>query len=305
MRGAGAVTNFSSSPTIINCMFVRNGAGSLGNCGAGAIENYSSSPHIINCTFVDNWSEGDIDCGTIRNLENSSQTITNSILWYYDDYAYEPHIVNDASSTSTVTFSNIDQDGYEGQNGNIRQDPMFYVTGWDDNGTPDDPSDDVWVGGDYHLQQDSPCIDVGDNSALPPDTTDLDNDGDTTEPIPLDLDSEPRIINSVVDMGAYEYVYQNPIDAILIFFDESVADGSLTGQCPGKSANGRLNALRKMLEMAGDLINTEGACAQLKAAMEKCDGDPLQPDFVTGLAASELYAMISDLMAELGCEQLA
>ena len=118
-----------------------------------------------------------------------------------------------------MTFSNIDQDGYEGQNGNIRQDPMFYDTGWDDNGTPDDPSDDVWVGDDdYHLQQDSPCINAGDNAALPPDTTDLDNDGDTTEPIPLDLDGEPRIIDGVVDMGAYEYVYQNPSDELAVDF---------------------------------------------------------------------------------------
>jgi hypothetical protein len=44
------------------------------------------------------------------------------------------------------------------------------------------------------------------------------------------------------------------IDNILDFFDDSVADGFLTGNGPGKSANGRLNALRNMLEMAGKLI---------------------------------------------------
>jgi hypothetical protein len=60
-----------------------------------------------------------------------------------------------------------------------------------------------------------------------------------------------------------------------------------------------------MLETAGDLIaigDIEGACGQLKAALKKCDGKPKPPDFVTGSAASELCAMISDLMAELGCE---
>src|SRR5262249_15989351 len=44
----------------------------------------------------------------------------------------------------------------------------------------------------------SPCIDSADNGRLPPDATDLDADGDTTEPIPLDLDLNPR---SVHDLG--------------------------------------------------------------------------------------------------------
>ena len=75
------------------------------------------------------------------------------------------------------------------------------------------------MGGDYHLQQYSPCIDAGDNAALPPDTTDLDNDGNTTEPIPVDQDGEPRIIDGVVDMGVYEYVYQTPGDELGVYFD--------------------------------------------------------------------------------------
>jgi len=95
------------------------------------------------------------------------------------------------------------------------------------------------------------------------------------------------------------------IDNILNFFDESIPNGTLTGDGPGNSANGRLNALRNMLEMAGDLIeipDIEGACVQLKAALGKCDGDPLQPDFVTGPAAIQLSQMIEDLMESLGCE---
>ena len=163
--GAGAIGNYYSNPQIINCIFVKNY--SYRN---GAISNWESSPEIINCTFVDNdgcCSGGDI-IGSIQNRNNSSPMITNNIFWQFDYRLTDSsqHIVNDASSTATVTFSNIDQDGFEGLNGNIRQDPLFYDTGWDDNGTPDDPSDDVWIGGDYHLQQDSPCINAGDNAAL-------------------------------------------------------------------------------------------------------------------------------------------
>jgi len=58
--------------------------------------------------------------------------------------------------------------------------------------------------GDYRLQAGSPCIDAGDNSAVPPDIT-------------TDLDGDPRFVDDpdtadtgfgdppVVDMGAYEF----------------------------------------------------------------------------------------------------
>ncbi|MCP4995739.1 MAG: DUF11 domain-containing protein, partial [Gammaproteobacteria bacterium] len=42
------------------------------------------------------------------------------------------------------------------------------------------------------------------NTALPVDTYDLDNDGDTSEPLPVDLAGNSRIIGQVVDLGAYE-----------------------------------------------------------------------------------------------------
>ena len=87
---------------------------------------------------------------------------------------------------------------------------------------------------DYHLQAGSACIDAGDSSAIPADVTDLDDDGDTTEKLPFDLDGNQRLVESTwddilqissdnntfitltwpppncgdVDMGAYEYQVQ-------------------------------------------------------------------------------------------------
>ena len=61
-----------------------------------------------------------------------------------------------------------------GLSGNISSDPSFV-----------DP-----MSGDYHLQDGSPCIDAGDNTAALPDK---------------DLDGNDRIINGVVDMGVYEF----------------------------------------------------------------------------------------------------
>jgi len=66
-----------------------------------------------------------------------------------------------------------------------------------------------------------------------------------------------------------------------------------------------LHALQTMLEASGDLIAAgayDEACAQLGAALKKCDGQPSPPDFVTGEAAPEVKSMIEELRAALGCE---
>ena len=120
--------------------------------------------------------------------------------------------------------------------------------------------------------------------------------------------------NSIIEyrgsVDAYGYAKtpaapEPTIDDILTFFDQSVANGTLEGYGPGNSANGRLNALRNMLEMAGDLIaigDIEDACGQLKSALNKCDGETPPPDFVTGEGVEGLHDMILELMAKLGCE---
>jgi hypothetical protein len=81
--------------------------------------------------------------------------------------------------------------------------------------------------GDYRVAAGSPCVDAGDNAAVPGDVTDLDGDGNTTEPQPFDLAGLWRFIDGpgivdtgagtapIVDMGAYEN-----IPAIAPDFDE-------------------------------------------------------------------------------------
>jgi hypothetical protein len=94
------------------------------------------------------------------------------------------------------------------------------------------------------------------------------------------------------------------VEEILAFFDASVADGILSGDGPGKSADGRRKALRNMIEAAGDLID-DGyiveACQQLMDACNRCDDLPRPPDFVDGPARAELAEKIMELIASLGC----
>ena len=61
---------------------------------------------------------------------------------------------------------------------------------------------DPQFGAGYHLLPGSPGIDSG-FPLLPPDIFDLDGDADRTEPVPLDLDEQPRLVGSY-DRGCFE-----------------------------------------------------------------------------------------------------
>ena len=103
----------------------------------------------------------------------SNPTISNSILWK-DNAPEGPEIGEYQNSDPDPTVSHCDiQGGYPGI-GNIDTDPLFIDS---DNG-------------DFHLQNISPCIDSGTNDAPGLTLT--------------DLEGKPRIINGIVDMGAYE-----------------------------------------------------------------------------------------------------
>ncbi|MCG6911003.1 MAG: hypothetical protein LJE94_12885, partial [Deltaproteobacteria bacterium] len=108
------------------------------------------------------------------------------------------------------------QGGYSGA-GNLNQDPGFVS------------------GVDFHIAAGSPCIDRGSNSALPSDADDLDDDADTDEKIPFDLDAGTRLIDGdgnaseVVDMGSYEY--GSSIALTLRLVRTSFAEGESPWEC--------------------------------------------------------------------------
>ena len=58
--------------------------------------------------------------------------------------------------------------------------------------------------GDLRLLLGSPAINAGNNALLPADATDLDADGQTAEPLPVDFSGRTRVLNGTVDIGAFE-----------------------------------------------------------------------------------------------------
>jgi parallel beta-helix repeat protein len=211
-RGGGGIAfrnNTNDNPsTMINCLIIANSTEGIGAHAGGGILCEVSSPVINNCTIVGNWSG--THGGGIQSDSWASPIISNCILW-----ANESSEGQQISISAVIAYGNLSveySDVQGGQNavyvgtgcelhwgnGNIDVDPLFVDPGyWDSNNTPTDPNDDYWVDGDYRLQPKSPCIDVGDNSVVEPNSTDFDGD--------------ERIINGIVDMGAYEALL--PIEA--------------------------------------------------------------------------------------------
>jgi hypothetical protein len=195
----GGINNANCSPTITNCVFSGNTASE-----GGGIYNFTSScsPIITNCAFSGN--QAVVDGGGIRNCVLSSPTITNCILWGNID-PNGLQISDEIGSVATVNYSDV-QGGWSGAGGvgNINTDPYFVDVNGSDSiiGTIDD---------NLRLSPGSPCIDDGNDTAVPADSVDLDGDGNTTEQTPLDLDLRSRFADGdcnstvVVDMGAYEF----------------------------------------------------------------------------------------------------
>jgi hypothetical protein len=162
------------SPSIINCLISGNSANG-GTAypdihwykyqGSGTGGGGLGDMGIKNCTVADNsvWTPGGNGTATYGGI--SGGTAVNSILWG-----------NTAGQAGgTVTYSDV-QGGYAGT-GNIDSDPRFYG------------------GNDYRIAGGSPCIDVGDNSAV-----DWDEDLFGADRIVAG-----RGVSAIVDMGSCEF----------------------------------------------------------------------------------------------------
>ena len=248
-RGAGI---HGSNATIANCkiqhnyaiegggMFGRTAQGKIFNCrfqwnhaergGAFHAEN-SSEYRLINSVFIDNTA----DMGGAVYLDESGKhlftncTFSRNIAGSLGGGIYATSVV--ATTDNSILWGNTAIDGYELALINSEMESNFSDVASDtksrylDNSTLDEShnitSDPNFIDSSGRLAAGSPCIDAGDNTAVPIDSHDLDNDGDTAERAPVDLDGLPRFVDDpytidsgrgdppnypqIVDMGAYEH----------------------------------------------------------------------------------------------------
>ncbi|MHC4415128.1 MAG: right-handed parallel beta-helix repeat-containing protein [Planctomycetota bacterium] len=163
---AGGMVAAANRNSLVNCVFSRN----TGETGGGLYITGESGSTVINCTVSRNVGSGV--------MFEDNPTLTNSIAWGNspDQIAESPL---SAPGVATVHYSDI-QGGWSGPGGhNINTDPLFVQSGTDN----------------VRLSFGSPCVNAGDNSAIP-------------VGVDTDLDGNPRIVDGIVDMGAYEGEYE-------------------------------------------------------------------------------------------------
>jgi hypothetical protein len=176
----GGISCGLSDATIVNCLF----AGNTAAFGGGGAASDVSSATFVNCTFADNSAGYGGGAAGVTQYLTSDLTLENCIVW--NDAPNEIQVLN---GSATVRYSDVDG-GWSGP-GNIDAIPGF--VGQTFRGTED-----------YALTSGSPCIDAGENAAVPAD-------------IVTDLAGRPRFVDDpgtpdsgsgqppLVDMGAFEF----------------------------------------------------------------------------------------------------
>jgi hypothetical protein len=182
---------------VVNCVFSHNTCDIFG----GAIYIEADDSTAANCTFCNNIAEIPSG-GAVDSDDPYTVWVDNSVLWDNTPRGIGYGLF------AEVHYSDV-EGGHFGE-GNINADPLFIDADGPDDipGTEDD---------NLRILPFSPCIDAANNTAVPDDVLDLDDDGNTSEPVPFDLDGNPRFVDDpdtedtghgtppIVDMGAYEF----------------------------------------------------------------------------------------------------
>ena len=183
-HGGGMYAIEEASPNIRNCII----AGNYSQVNGSGVEfDYSGGTRIVSCAVVGNRTS-DENGSAIYFTENSASNVDviNNIVSHNQGYGIYWKYTTDKLLAYNNVWGNTGGD-YGGwavpDVGSISADPLFVDNGqWNDKGTPEDLSDDLWVNGDYHLKSQagrwdsqsqewvydevtSPCIDAGEPSA--------------------------------------------------------------------------------------------------------------------------------------------
>ena len=204
-------TSVFNAPGVVydNCTFDQNVAGGKGGAIYNSLYDAGSTDYhltVSSSTFVGNTAtRGGAICCTV----GFPFTVVDSILWG-NSASIGPQIALTTGTSQpphlVVSYCDV-QGGTSGIDvgpgsltygaGNIDADPLFQT-------------------GALSLSPESPCIDAGSNTLASKDLADVDGDGNTNEPVPLDLSLHGRFLDvstrpdtgvgpgPVIDIGAYE-----------------------------------------------------------------------------------------------------
>jgi len=235
----GGMYNAHSTVTVRNCLFTGNQACSLNVAsstgmerlpvtgeGGGMYHVFDQNSVLLNCTFAGN--RASFRGGGIYNSDSDHPELTHCILWGNRDPSGSGKSAQIYGGQPDIAHSCI-QGWYVSSGGNTSDDPVFARSGyWDPNGTPDDPNDDFWVDGDYHLKSQAGRWDANEGRWTKDEVTSPCIDaGDPTSPIGYG----PFPNGGIINMGAYG----GTAEASKSYFGEPICEtivaGDINGDC--------------------------------------------------------------------------
>ncbi len=179
----GGFASTSGKFTISNCLFENNQC--LGTADKTVLLACYDDIEIINSTFIDNTSEYTLSL--IRNHID----FYNNILRNNCNYEI---VLADNSPWGYISEIDVSHCNIQGGQNAIYNQNNVNIVNWLDGNIDEDPMFDSLGTYPFALLEGSPCIDAG--------TLDLPAGIVLPE---YDLAGNPRIVNGMVDMGAYEY----------------------------------------------------------------------------------------------------
>ncbi|MFT7485061.1 MAG: hypothetical protein ACI9F9_000907, partial [Candidatus Paceibacteria bacterium] len=207
--GGGVLLNDAGSVRLINCAILDNHAAGYGGAIAEMPINSvgTDNVQILACTIVGNSSAN--GAGGIHLFEGGPgvTAVQGTIIWNNSGVGSTSNQQIKTSGLNISVRLSCVQGGVWAGTGNINSDPMFVNE----------------LARDLRLAAGSACIDSSRNGLLPgEDPSDLDQDGDLLEELPLDLGGNPRRMDDpaapdtgsgvapIIDMGAHERDPINP-----------------------------------------------------------------------------------------------
>jgi len=159
-----------------NCVFSGNSASDGGGAFASTLYNCLVTSNTAAAQGGGAYSGAFYNCTVAGNTAPTGGGIYGNF-YTYNSIIYDNTADNWDGNTPGGSNNCIFPQFLPVASGNITNDPAFASV----------------LGGDFHLQPDSPCINSGANAYAP---------------TPTDLDGNPRLMGGTVDMGAYEFQAQ-------------------------------------------------------------------------------------------------
>lgn len=198
-QNVGGVRVAGGAATITNCLI----SGNVGSDVGGIFADFADGANtlgIYNSTLSGNYSwdstPSSYSAGGLAVNTGMTVEVKNSIIWGNDSLAGAADAYGVlAQSSSLVKGANPGGTNLDGTD--LANDPQFK--------TAITASTSASTSGDFRVDESSPVVNAGDDAGLALDVTDVDQNRNTAEALPLDVIGNARVLNGVLDIGAYEY----------------------------------------------------------------------------------------------------